>query len=88
MPVPTEGWGSFRPVREIVERAKEQGCEERRPEAVIETPWGTKQVRYLYNPKTGGRYDISDFEDNEFMAPSTIRAAERRLGVKLTVHDA
>ena len=80
MPVPTEGWGSFRPVREIVERAKAQGCEERRPQATVITPWGKKKVRYLYNPQTGGRYDISDFEDDEFMALSTIQSVRQSGG--------
>jgi hypothetical protein len=39
----------------------------------------------LYNPKTGGTYDITDFEDGEYMAPSSIDAAERRLGIRLSV---
>lgn len=84
MAVPLGGWGSFKQVKEIVDLAKAQGCEDRRPKAYIMTPYGKMQVRYLYNPKTGGYYDISDYKDDEFMAPSTIAAAERRLGVKLS----
>ena len=88
MPVPTDGWGSFQLVRDVIEFAKAQGCEERTPKGTIMTPWGKKQIRYLYNPHTGGRYDISDFEDDQYMSASTIRAAERRLGVMLAIKDA
>ncbi len=87
MPVIADGQG-FTRVRDVIESAKAQGCEERTPQATIMTPWGKKHVRYLYNPETKGRYDISDFEDDEHMSASTVRAAERRLGVKLVFKDA
>jgi hypothetical protein len=80
VPVPT---GPFRQVAEVIRLAKAQGCELRTAKFRIVTPDGVKPIRYLHNPKTGGTYDISDFEDDEYMAPSTIRAAERRLGILL-----
>lgn len=80
MAVPT---GSFRQVAEIIALAKAQGCELRFAKFRIVTPDGPKPIRFLYNPKTGGTFDISDFEDGEYMAPSTLRAAERRLGITL-----
>ena len=72
------------PLKEFVDSAIEQGCEIRTSKFDIVGQWGVKQVRYLYNPKTDGTYDITDFDDGEFIAPSSIHAAERRLGIKLT----
>lgn len=80
MPVHT---GPFCQVAEVIKRAKAQGCELRFAKFRIVTPEGPKPIRYLYNPKTGGTYDITDFEDGEYMAPATIDAAERRLGIRL-----
>src|SRR5215475_392114 len=39
--------------------------------------------RYLYNPVTRGRFDISDYEDDEYMLASEMEAAVRRLGITL-----
>ena len=75
--------GNFVVIGQIVQLAVDQGCEERETKIAVALPSGQRTVRYLYNPKTGGTYDISDYEDGEFMAPSCIRAAERRLGINL-----
>lgn len=76
--------GVFKQVREIIDRAKAQGCREIRANAWIITPFGKRQVRYLLNPLTNDVYDLTELEDDEYMSPWTIEAAERRLGVKLT----
>jgi len=75
--------GPFRKVAEIIALAKAQGCEPRYAKFRIVTPDGPKPIRYLFNPRTAGTFDISDFEDGEYMAPSAVQAAERRLGISL-----
>lgn len=80
MAVPVPG---FLGVSEVIRLAVEQGCEVKVPLSKIITPWGKLKVRYIYNPVTGGTFDISDFEDDETMSPSSVRAAERRLSITL-----
>lgn len=73
----------FLEVSQIIELAKEQGCEHKIAKIQIVTPWGIKTISYLHNPKTGGTFDISDLSPGQFVGPSTVRSAERRLGIKL-----
>ena len=82
MPVP---WGSegFTKVKDIISRAQAHGCTVRTVSVPAMTSWGPKTIRYLYTPENEKYYDISDFDDEEYMAPSTIHAAERRLGISL-----
>jgi hypothetical protein len=70
-------------VAEIINLAIAQGCEVRQPPWKVITPWGEWEVRYLYNPSNGGRFDISDLNDDDAVGPSTVEAAERRLGITL-----
>lgn len=80
MAVPVPG---FLEVSKLIELAKEQGCEHKIAKIQIVTPWGIKPISYLHNPKTGGTFDISDLSPGESVGPSTVRSAERRLGIKL-----
>ncbi len=80
MPVPVP---RFLEVSQLIELAKEQGCEQKIAKFQIVTPWGVKPICYLYNPKTGGTFDISDLSPGESVGPSTVLLAERRLGIKL-----
>lgn len=70
-------------IKELVAAATKQGCEERISKGKIVTPWGARHVRFLFNPANRGRYDITDYNDDEAMLESEIQAVERRLGIKL-----
>jgi hypothetical protein len=51
--------------------------------AKLDTLGEFRSIRYLYNPATKGRFDISDYDDDEYMLASEIDAAARRLGIAL-----
>jgi hypothetical protein len=51
--------------------------------APIETSHGLRRVRYLYNPKTGGRYPLDDLEDDETLLGYEIGLIARRLEITL-----
>ena len=80
MPVP---FGPRIKIRDLTERAEQQGCKLQISRAALDTAGGFKSIRYLYNPATWGRFDISDYEDDEFMLASEMEAAARRLSIKL-----
>ena len=40
-------------------------------------------IKYLYNPKTGGRLDLTDYEADDYMIGEEIKNASRRLGIPL-----
>jgi len=69
-------------VSSIIKQAIDQGCEERVSHGQLATPWGVKHIRFLFNPKTRGRFDLTDYENDEYMLESEISAAERRLSIK------
>ena len=75
--------GSLRRVQDVIDSALAQGCELRESKIKLMTPEGPKSVRYLYNPTTNGRFDISDYNNDEFMVQSEWKAAERRLSIAL-----
>jgi hypothetical protein len=70
-------------ISDLIERAKEQGCRLLESTNLVATPWGLKRVRFLYNPSNRGRFDLTDYNDDEFMLASEIDAATRRLGIAL-----
>jgi hypothetical protein len=80
MPVPL---GPRIRISDLVERAKEQGCRLLESTNMVATPYGFKRVRYLYNPSNRGRFDLTDYNDDEFMLASEIDAVARRLGITL-----
>ena len=73
----------FLEVNRLIELAIEKGCQQKMAKIQIVTPWGIKPISYLHNPETGGTFDISDLSPGESVGPSTVRAAERRLSIKL-----
>lgn len=75
--------GPFMKLATFVERAKAAGCEEQTSKFSIVTPWGVRPVRFLFNPISGKAVDISDFSEDEGMAPSIVDAACRRLGIPI-----
>jgi hypothetical protein len=70
-------------IRDLIRRAEEQGCKLHMTVAQLDTPSGLRSIRYLYNPATNGRFDISDYEDDEYMLASEMDAAARRLEITL-----
>ena len=81
MAVPFGGAG-FRRVIDVITTACQRGCEMKYSTRSMVTPWGTKRIRYLYNDGVGW-FDMTDYDDDEFMAPSCIENAERRLQISL-----
>ena len=72
-------------VQNVIDEACALGCEIRLSKAQLATPWGMRHIRFLYNPATGGRFDMTDYNNDEFMLASEVNAAERRLGIVLTL---
>ena len=64
------------------QRAKEQGCEFRLSINRLVTPSGFQQID-LFNPANRARFDVTDYDDDEFMLGSEIDAARRRLNIML-----
>jgi hypothetical protein len=70
-------------ISDLISRAQAHGCEVRISKAQLATPDGLRHIRYIYCPHSGKRFDITDYDDDEFMLAFEIKAAERRLGIKL-----
>jgi hypothetical protein len=70
-------------ISELIRRAKEQGCELRLSKNRLATPWGFRQIKFLFNPANRGRFDITDYNDDEYMLWSEMDAVIRRLGIQL-----
>jgi hypothetical protein len=80
MPVPV---GPRIRIADLVQRAREQGCELRLSTNRLVTPEGFRQIRFLFNPGSRTRFDITDYDDAEYMLGSEIDAARRRLNIML-----
>ena len=70
-------------VATLIERAQEQGCELRISTNRLVMPDGFRQIRFLFNPSNRARFDITDYDDDEYMLASEIDAARRRLKINL-----
>jgi hypothetical protein len=44
---------------------------------------GQIAIRFLFNPATGGRFNITGFEDDEYMLGFEMEACARRLSITL-----
>jgi hypothetical protein len=75
--------GTLTRVQDLIDRARTQGCELRQSERQLVTPYGTKTIRFLFNPANRGRFDITEYDNDELMVGSAVMAAERRLGIKI-----
>ena len=64
-------------VADLIERAREQGCEVRLSTNRLVTQDGFRQIRFLFNPASRARFDITDYDDDEYMLASEIDAARR-----------
>lgn len=80
MPVPI---GPRLKISDLISRAKAHGCVIRTSKAQLATPEGMRHIRYIYCPHSKKRFDISDYNDDEYMLASEIDAAQRRLGIEL-----
>ena len=70
-------------IADLIKRAEEQGCEVRKSKFQLATPAGLQTIRFIFNPANRGRFDITDYADDEYMLGSEIEAARRRLGIAL-----
>ena len=70
-------------VADLIERARERGCEVRLSTNRLVTQDGFRQIRFLFNPVSRARFDITDYDDDEYMLASEIDAARRRLNIVL-----
>ena len=70
-------------ISDLISIVKAHGCVVRKSKAQLATPWGLKNIRYIFCPHSKRRFDITDYNDDEFMLGSEIEAAERRLEIKL-----
>jgi hypothetical protein len=70
-------------VSELIARAARQGCIVRFSNLRLVTDAGMIPIRFLYNAANNGRFDLTDYNNDDFMVSSEIENAERRLGIKL-----
>lgn len=70
-------------ISDLIQRAKEQGCELRLSTNRLVTPDGFRQIKFLFNPASRARFDLTDYDDDDFMLASEIDAARRRLKIVL-----
>ena len=80
MPVPT---GPKLRVADLIAIAAKQGCIVRFSNLRLVTESGIIPIRYLYNSANRGRFDITDYDDDEYMVASEIENAERRLQIRI-----
>jgi hypothetical protein len=78
--------GRKRLVKDVVNAAIVAGCEVRTSTLQLVTEDGLISIRFLFNPKTGGRVPITDYRDDEYMVESVWQALERRLDITLPTH--
>jgi hypothetical protein len=50
---------------------------------LVKPDGGFLQIKYLYNPANNGRFDLTDYDPDDFMLSSEIQNAARRLGIQL-----
>jgi hypothetical protein len=70
-------------IADLIQRARQQGCELRLSTNRLVTPDGFRQIKFLFNPGNRARFDLTDYDDDEFMLGSEIDAARRRLNIVL-----
>jgi hypothetical protein len=71
-------------VLELIKLAEQQRCCIRYSKLRLVMPDGHfRQIRYLFNPATRGRFDLTEFDDNEYILSEDQNQAERRLGIRL-----
>jgi hypothetical protein len=80
MPVPA---GPQIQISELIAKAAQQGCVVKLSNLRLVTQSGMIPIRYLYNSANKGRFDLTDYADDDFMVASEIENAERRLCIRL-----
>jgi hypothetical protein len=70
-------------ISDLIQRAKQQGCELRFSTNRLVTAEGFRQIKFLFNPANRARFDLTDYDDDEFMLASEIDAARRRRKISL-----
>jgi len=80
MPVPA---GPKIRISDLIAIAAKQGCIVRFSNLRLVTASGIIPIRFLYNSANHGRFDITDYEDGEYLVASEVENAERRLQIKI-----
>jgi hypothetical protein len=75
--------GPLLQVSELIARAIQQGCIIRFSNLRLVTPDGLIPIKFLYNAANKGRFDLTDYDGDEYLVASEIENAQRRLGIKL-----
>jgi hypothetical protein len=57
-------------ISDLIQRAKDQGCEFRISTNRLVTPDGFRQIKFLFNPGNRARFDLTDYDGDEFMLAS------------------
>jgi hypothetical protein len=70
-------------VSDVIAQAKIQGCEYKNSPLRLITEHGEIPIKYLYNPKTKDRLNISDYDLDDYMLEEELSNAERRLKIRL-----
>lgn len=70
-------------VRDLKQRAVQQGCVLRTTRAAILVDGVHRNVPYLHNPKTNGRYPLHDLADDDTILGYEIGLIARRLSIIL-----
>jgi len=70
-------------ISDLISIAQAHGCVVKISKAKLATPLGFRHIRYIFCPHSRKRFDITDYNDDEFMLASEIEAAERRLEIAL-----
>jgi hypothetical protein len=73
-------------VARLIECACSRGCEHRTSQLKVMSADGEIPVRYLFNPMSGGRFMLGEYDDDELISAAIWEAAERRLGMPLREH--
>ena len=70
-------------VYDVIAQAKIYGCEYRVSNLMLVTPEGNFQIKYLVKVSSRERFNMSEFEIDEYMLETDISALERRLKIIL-----
>lgn len=82
MPYP---FGQMPTLREFIEAALEEGCEEKFSEGEIVGQRGAAKARYLVG-RNGVIYIVPNMKDNERLAPSVMASMARALKIRAFLH--
>ena len=81
MPVPT---GPKLQISELIRIAEQRGCIFKQSSLRLVADDGSfLQIKYLYNPTSKARLDLTEYASDDYMVYDEIQNASRRLGIQL-----